>query len=140
MPHLRTPFFVILSVTALHSLPGQAGNAVINTTAPSAMRHVKDSSVVFPSPYYENFPAYDAPPPVSGAGARMLWYPQRRAFRAGMVAGTQWNQGNTGFYSFAAGYDVVAAGEAAMALGRGTTANGASSLAIGQHNVPVINS
>lgn len=129
----------MLGIVVCTAAFSQIGKVGINTTAPAAMLHVMDSSVLFSSPYYENFPQYDAPPPVSGAGARMMWYPQRRSLRTGMVTGTQWNQSSTGFYSFASGYNPVANGEVATALGKETTANGYSSLVIGQYNVPIVN-
>jgi len=127
----------LLGITLCTSAFSQIGKVGINTTAPAAMLHVKDSSVVFTSPYYENFPEYDAPPPVVGAGARMMWYPQRRSLRSGMVTGNQWNQSNIGFYSFASGYNPIAAGEISTALGKEIIANGYSSLVIGHFNLPV---
>jgi hypothetical protein len=117
----------------------QIGKVGINTSSPAAMLHVKDSSVVFTSPYYENFPEYDAPPPVVGAGARLMWYPQRRSLRSGMVTGNQWDQSNTGFYSFASGYNPIAAGELSTALGKELIANGYSGLVIGHCNDPILN-
>ena len=133
---LTTGLFGIILFTSAFSQIGKVG---INTTSPAAMLHVKDSSVVFTSPYYENFPEYDAPPPVVGAGARMMWYPQRRSLRSGMVTGSQWNQSNTGFYSFASGYNPIANGEVSAAFGKSTVANGYSSMVIGQFNQPIVN-
>lgn len=130
----------LLGITLCTSAFAQIGKVGINTTTPAAMLHVKDSSVVFTSPYYENFPQYDAPPPVSGAGARMMWYPQRRSLRTGMVTGTQWNQASTGFYSFASGYNPIANGEGATAIGKEVIANGYNGLVIGHFNDPVVNS
>jgi hypothetical protein len=82
---------LLCTILCAHSF-SQIGKVGINTSSPAAMLHVKDSSVVFTSPYYENFPEYDAPPPVVGAGARLMWYPQRRSLRSGMVTGNQWDQ------------------------------------------------
>ncbi|MFA5211200.1 MAG: tail fiber domain-containing protein [Patescibacteria group bacterium] len=48
--------------------------------------------------------------PVSGAGTRMMWVPSKSAFRAGTVAGTEWNAGNIGLYSTAFGENNTAVG------------------------------
>jgi hypothetical protein len=41
--------------------------------------------------------------PASGAGTRLLWYPAKSAFRAGVVNGTQWNDSEVGVSSAAFG-------------------------------------
>src|SRR5438128_9422205 len=42
--------------------------------------------------------------PASGAGWRMMWYPQKVAFRAGYAdAGGQFDDANIGYYSWAGG-------------------------------------
>lgn len=74
-----------------------AGKVGINTSTPLAMLHVADSSVVFTggaSP-----PQTPGNPPVSGAGVRMMWYPDKAAFRAGLAEGTSWDKVNVGNYS-----------------------------------------
>jgi hypothetical protein len=48
--------------------------------------------------------------PDLGGGSRMMYYPGKAAFRAGSVNGTQWDNSNTGIYSFAAGYNTTASG------------------------------
>nr|WP_240978967.1 tail fiber domain-containing protein [Longimicrobium terrae] len=64
----------------------------------------------------------------------MLWYPQKAAFRAGYVNGTQWDDANIGNYSVAIGQNVRASGDNAVAMGvRSTAANG-SSFAVGEDN------
>lgn len=50
----------------------QTGKVGINTNTPVAMLHVKDSSVVFTGEVNFSTPGN---PPVSGGGARMMWYP-----------------------------------------------------------------
>ncbi|MGB4775694.1 MAG: tail fiber domain-containing protein [Daejeonella sp.] len=69
--------------------------------------------------------------PVEGAGVRMMWYPDKAAFRAGMVDGIQWNEGNMGYLSVAMGYNTIATGDASAAMGRETTASGTNSIATG---------
>jgi hypothetical protein len=68
------------------------------------------------------------PAPISGAGTRMMWYPDRAAFRAGTVSGNQWDADSIGISSMAWGNNSKATGqEAATAWGDETTAS--SSLA-----------
>jgi hypothetical protein len=78
---------------------------------------------------------YDAattvPAPVSGAGTRMMWYPEKAAFRAGYVTVTQWDASNIGILSAAFGYNTTASGNASNAFGYNTTASGSYSTALG---------
>jgi hypothetical protein len=64
----------------------------------------------------------------TGAGTRLIWYPAKSAFRAGMLTGpgsTSWDNANVGVASFAAGSDTMASGAfGATALGLGTLASG----------------
>ncbi|RME31522.1 MAG: hypothetical protein D6800_00690 [Candidatus Zixiibacteriota bacterium] len=69
--------------------------------------------------------------PATGAGVRMMWYPEMAAFRAGEVSGTQWDDATIGPWSVATGYDATASGPYATALGDSTTASEYSSTAIG---------
>lgn len=72
--------------------------------------------------------------PVEGAGTRMMWFPEKAAFRAGYINGTQWDDANIGLYSVAMGQNVRASGDNAVAMGvRSTAANG-SSFAVGEDN------
>ena len=70
--------------------------------------------------------------PVEGAGTRMMWYPNKAAFRAGDVSGTQWDDSNIGKHSFATGYNTTASEPFSTAMGSGTTASGYYSTAIGR--------
>jgi hypothetical protein len=90
--------------------------------------------------------------PATGAGWRMMWYPQKTAFRAGYVDGGQWDESNIGYYSWAGGALTTAAGiysfamgnqntvevgaQAGMALGSGNviTATGSFGVALGLNN------
>ena len=85
--------------------------------------------------------------PAEGAGTRMMWYPNKGAFRAGGISGTQWDAANIGEYSVAIGQDVrasaanatafglrsTAAQLTSFAAGEDNTASGASSVALGYH-------
>lgn len=71
--------------------------------------------------------------PVEGAGARMMWYPKKAAFRAGTVSSTQWDDANIGVRSFAFGWDAKASGSDSIALGKGGEATSEDSVAIGDN-------
>jgi trimeric autotransporter adhesin len=69
--------------------------------------------------------------PVTGAGARMMWYPGKAAFRAGLVSSGQWDDISVGELSFAAGFDAIASGPGSFAIGNGAAASGFQAIAIG---------
>jgi hypothetical protein len=71
--------------------------------------------------------------PATGAGERLMWHPWRASFRAGSIgsAGTEWDDSNTGFYSWAGGYNTVALGLSSFAMGYQSTALGSYSNALG---------
>ena len=55
--------------------------------------------------------------PFTGAGDRVMWHPFKAAFRTGGVDNTQWDEGSTGFYTFAAGFNTIAQGNYSVAGG-----------------------
>ena len=67
--------------------------------------------------------------PVSGAGTRLMWIPEKGAFRAGTVSTTQWDDGSVGDNSVAFGLNTIASGDRAAAFGSGATASGNDSFA-----------
>lgn len=76
--------------------------------------------------------------PASGAGWRMMWHPQKVAFRAGYVdAGGQWDESNIGYYSWAGGALNTAAGIYSFAMGNQNTveASAQCGIALGSGNV-----
>ena len=108
-------------------------NVGIGTTNPVARLHVTDSAVLFTGPAtLAASTSYG--PPAEGAGSRMFWYPQKAAFRAGIVDGTHWDKDSIGRYSFAAGFNSKAKGEGSVALGSSTNANGTYSTSLGSNN------
>jgi phage gp45-like len=128
-------FFVAGNVMA------QSGKVGINTSLPVTGLHVQDSGVLFNHGFYlfENFPSIDnALPPISGAGARFMWFPHRKAFRVGQVDGTQWDRNSTGNLSFATGVNNTAHGRISSVFGRNNTANGDVCFVIGEFNAPVV--
>ncbi len=113
------------------------GNIGIGTTTPVTKLHVADSGVVFTA-FGQSPPLEPGNPPVSGEGRRMMWYPEKAAFRVGSVAGSNWNKDNIGLFSFATGQDTRASGNYSFAsglftkaIGFFTTATGYSTEAIG---------
>ncbi len=123
------------------------GHTGFGTDHPAALLHTYGSAagggnVLFEGSYKSTNPG---DPPASGAGTRMMWYPDRAAFRAGGVGGTDWNKANIGAYSVAMGYNTKAnsaystamgwvteaSGLAATAMGNSSTASGDNATAIG---------
>jgi trimeric autotransporter adhesin len=75
--------------------------------------------------------------PASGAGWRMMWYPNKVAFRAGYAdAGNQFDDANIGYYSTATGALVTAAGNYSVAMGNQNTveASAQCGIALGSGN------
>jgi hypothetical protein len=72
--------------------------------------------------------------PASGAGYRMMWHPFKAAFRVGGVDGTQWDDANIGFYSWAGGNGTKASAFATFAFGDGTTVSGVDAAGFGSSN------
>jgi len=105
----------------------------IGTANPQAGFHVADSSVVFTA---SGDVTGAASTPVSGEGRRMMWFPEKAAFRAGYVGSfgaTYWNVSNIGNYSLAVGNNTRAIGDHSVALGLATTASGNESVALGNN-------
>ena len=71
--------------------------------------------------------------PATGSGERMMWHPWRGSFRAGSIGagGTQWDDANTGFYSWAGGYNTIASQLSSFAFGYQSTALGSYATALG---------
>src|SRR5258705_13342096 len=106
-----------------------AQNVGIGTTNPLARLHVNDSSVVFSAS--NDIPATAGNVAISGAGRRMMWYPDKAAFRTGYAGGPQWDKDSIGNYSFAAGFNVKAKAIGSIAIGFGTNALNLYSTAMG---------
>jgi len=71
--------------------------------------------------------------PAENAGTRMMWYPGKAAFRAGMAGAAQWNDTNVGDYSVAMGNSTTASGTRSTAFGMNTTASGSQSTSMGSN-------
>ena len=83
----------IIWITAVSFCIGQEGRVGIGTEDPLARLHIKDSSVLFEGTLNMISPA---PLPVEGAGTRLMWYPDKAAFRVGHALGNQWIQDSIG--------------------------------------------
>ncbi|NTW26134.1 MAG: hypothetical protein HGA37_15655, partial [Lentimicrobium sp.] len=70
-------------------------------------------------------------PPASGAGTRMMWYPDKGAFRAGNVSSDEWDKDSIGSGSVAFGFSNLAKGYCSFAMGLQTKATGGQSTALG---------
>ncbi|MFN0257317.1 tail fiber domain-containing protein [Pedobacter ureilyticus] len=113
---------------------GSRAQVGIGTNAPLTGFHVLDSNVLFSKA--GDVPASPKSFPVVPEGRRMLWYPEKAAFRAGYVGGfgaTYWNTANVGNYSFAVGNNTRATGSTSFAAGLTTTASGSESVALGNN-------
>jgi len=78
-----------------------------------------------------------APLPLSasGAGVRNVWAGNKKAFRAGEISGTHWDEANIGEHSVAFGFNNVAFGQFSSAFGSENQATGTySSVAGGLQN------
>ena len=98
-----------------------AGNVAIGAATPAAKLHVNNGSLLLDGT--------TGAIPATGAGTRLMWYPAKAAFRAGVVAGTQWDDANIGANStVGGGQNNQAAGvDATIAGGTTNTASGAQS-------------
>ncbi len=72
--------------------------------------------------------------PATGAGVRMMWFPKRAAFRAGYVQGTQWDEMNIGYHSFASGRNNRAAGAYSASFGQNNEIDGLATFGYGTFN------
>jgi hypothetical protein len=120
----------------------KSGNMGIGTENPAALLHTNGNgtgggNVLFVGDFKDTDPG-DLP--VTGAGTRMMWYPDKSAFRAGRVTGTEWDKDNIGRYSIAMGMDTKASGSLSTAMGDNTTASGYVSTAMGRSTIASGNS
>jgi len=109
-------------------------NVGIGTLTPAARLHVADSAVVFTGSAIFS-PNTSFGPPISGQGTRMLWYPQKAAWRAGYVTDVAWNKENIGDFSFATNFNNLASGSASSSFGVQTSAIGGGSVSFGNSTV-----
>lgn len=73
--------------------------------------------------------------PAVGTGARLIWYPKKSAFRAGIVGNGAWEEGQIGHNSVAFGMNTLAKGESSAAIGNETQASGDNAFAMGREAI-----
>lgn len=115
-----------------HIYNTNTANVGIGVSTPLARLHVADSSVLFSAA--GDIPASKKNTPVNGAGRRMMWYPDKAAFRAGYVSSTQWDTLYIGSYSTATGFGNLASGNASFATGAVNTATGTTAMVAGNNS------
>jgi hypothetical protein len=93
-----------------------AGFIGIGTTTPLSLLHATNGSLLFDGS--------TGTTPLSGAGVRMMWIPTKKAFRAGEITGTQWDDALIGPWTFAAGYNTTALGYMSAVFGFNNAAYG----------------
>lgn len=128
--------FLLASGIMLLYLPSR-GQVGIGTTAPEAMLHVQDGSILSSTPPLapQNNPYYNPAFP-DLVEYKMKWFHDKGAFRSiGMRVGSGGlDPFVTGKYSFASGFECFATGVGSTALGLKTLASGQASLASGENS------
>jgi trimeric autotransporter adhesin len=109
------------------------GNVGIGATTPGEMLFVSGGNLVAATTLAVGSASLPAIAE-SGTGTRMMWYPQKAAFRAGFVNGTHWDDTNIGGYSAAFGFDNLASGQWSFTAGENNFAYGSGSTVIGDSN------
>jgi trimeric autotransporter adhesin len=107
------------------------GNGTDNTNLHNAMVVYKNGNMVLKNPTTVITNPTSFTVPVSGAGTRMMWLPEKSAFRVGTSIGNSWDASSIGLYSFASGLGVRALAYVSTAIGNSTSANGDNSTAMG---------
>lgn len=119
--------FAQFSTTPGNIIQQSAGSVAIGypayTTSATTLLQVKNGSVLFDGT--------TGTTPLSGVGTRMMWVPAKKAFRAGTVNSTQWDDISIGSNSFACGENTIASGAKSFACGTSTSASGQHSFTAG---------
>ena len=105
---------------------GNNGFVGVGTSTPTAKFQVTDGAVLAEGATGST--------PVSGPGTRMMWIPDKAAFRAGWLTvptTTLWDAANIGFGSMSLGVNTSASGFSGVSLGRNAHASGTFSMALG---------
>lgn len=79
-------------------------------------------------------PFTPADPPATGPGTRMMWYPDKAAFRVGRVLGNEWDKDSIGPNSMAWGFANIAKGVQSTAWGTNCLALQGSATAWGDNS------
>ncbi len=129
----KTVIFWTLSLLSLNAV---AQNVGIGTTTPNAssLLHVDIGSSTTKGLLITGT-ATSGTFPNLGAGARLMFYPGKGAFRAGTVTGTEWDNANVGISSTALGINTTAVGDYSTSIGSSAIASGDFSTAIGYSTI-----
>ena len=120
-----SPFQMELSAPTNSIYVKSDGKVGIGTNAPAGQLEVWGGSVLFNST--------TGGTPASGAGTRLMWIPAKGAFRAGVVAGAQWDDANIGTNSTVGGglNNTASSGGGTVAGGQGNFAQIGSHATVG---------
>jgi hypothetical protein len=116
MKHLLSRLALTAAVTAVLSAPAAAQSDILlrlRSGSPAGDRMRVDSAGGLVSMGSLGIGII----PQTGAGERMMWYPFRAVFLAGGVNGTNWDDGNLGFYGAAFGYNTTLKGNYSFVTG-----------------------
>ncbi|MBS1538216.1 MAG: tail fiber domain-containing protein, partial [Bacteroidetes bacterium] len=117
------------------------GNVGINSEVPMCRFTVNNGAVLFEGEQgatplkreYHTMGAYYSAEEI-GAGTRMMWIPEKAAFRAGRVDTNQWNSTNIGQNSVAIGYDCKATAISSISMGEGNRNYSYAGVSLGRGN------
>jgi len=109
------------------------GNVGIGVENPSALLHASGTGTGEGNVLFEGLEKFTNPgdPPASQANTRMLWYPDKSAFRAGRNSLQNWSKDSIGHWSISMGLNATAAGTSSFAVGQNVSSSGPGSIAIG---------
>jgi hypothetical protein len=111
------------------------GNGTDILNRHNAMVIYKNGNMVLKNPTEVTTDPVGFTVPVSASGTRMMWLPEKSAFRAGTAGGADWNADSIGTWSFATGRNTRAVGSLSFASGRSTKAYGISSVAFNSEGI-----
>ena len=111
-------------------LNGASGNELKNTNS-GGLWSTNPIGLTYSSDNISNPPTS----PVNGDGTRLMWIPNRSAFRVGTVdeSSKSWDADSIGLFSFASGNTTKASGNYSTAMGAYTIASGSYSTAMGAY-------
>jgi hypothetical protein len=110
-----------LSTTATASLFALG----INTSTPIARLTINEGALVAVGTF-----GGAGATPIDGAGTRLMWIPNKAAFRAGYINGSQWDAASIGIYSAAFGENNTVAADRSFGAGTGNTISAAATGAV----------
>jgi len=98
----------------------------VGTTTPSSKFHINNGALLVDG--------LNGSTPVSGGGDRMMYVPDKGAFRAGRANTTEWDEANIGKYSVAFGEGNRASAWYSVAAGDSNSVTNQSASAFGEYN------